>query len=283
MVYSRKPKKAGREKRTNAMKLKTILVLVLFGAVQALVAGAKPFVEAHAHNDYLHDRPLFDALQHGFCSVEVDIHLVNGQLLVGHDLKKTGPERTLETLYLKPLRNLVRKNGGHVFPDGPSFTLLIDLKTEWQYIYPVLRTTLTNYAEMLTSVQDFTIQTNAVQVIITGNRSPSMFAGERIRYAAVDGDFMDLDGNRPATLISWISIKWKDHFSWDGVGAMPGGELRKLESFVAKAHANHRRIRFWGTPDNPNFWRTMLSAKVDLINTDELADFETFMNTGTAE
>ena len=31
--------------------------------------------------------PLFDALEQGFCSVEADIHLVDGKLLVAHDLK----------------------------------------------------------------------------------------------------------------------------------------------------------------------------------------------------
>jgi len=32
-----------------------------------------PLIPAHAHNDYLHARPLLDALDHGFCSVEADI------------------------------------------------------------------------------------------------------------------------------------------------------------------------------------------------------------------
>ena len=43
-----------------------------------------PLPRAHAHNDYRHERPLFDALDHGFCSVEADIFLVEGQLLIGH-------------------------------------------------------------------------------------------------------------------------------------------------------------------------------------------------------
>ena len=34
---------------------------------------------AHAHNDYEHPRPLFDALDHGFKSVEADIWLVELQ------------------------------------------------------------------------------------------------------------------------------------------------------------------------------------------------------------
>src|SRR5690349_20625285 len=41
-----------------------------------------PLVQVHAHNDYEHPHPLFDALAQGFCSVEADIHLVNGHLLV---------------------------------------------------------------------------------------------------------------------------------------------------------------------------------------------------------
>jgi hypothetical protein len=48
-----------------------------------LVAAAPvPLTRAHAHNDYLHARPLFDALDHGFCSVEADVWLVDGKLLV---------------------------------------------------------------------------------------------------------------------------------------------------------------------------------------------------------
>ena len=53
-----------------------------------------PLTRAHAHNDYLHARPLLDALDHGFCSVEADIYLVDGQLLVAHDRNKVDPRRT---------------------------------------------------------------------------------------------------------------------------------------------------------------------------------------------
>src|SRR5512135_1483640 len=47
-------------------------------------AQPTPLVHAHAHNDYQHERPLLDALDRGFCSVEADVHLVNGELLVAH-------------------------------------------------------------------------------------------------------------------------------------------------------------------------------------------------------
>src|SRR5438552_1521932 len=75
-------------------------------------AEPKPLIHTHAHNDYLHKRPLLDALENGFCSVEADIHLVGGKLLVAHERQATSPERTLEALYLDPLRERVKRNGG---------------------------------------------------------------------------------------------------------------------------------------------------------------------------
>ena len=41
-----------------------------------------PVVPGHAHNDYLHDHPLVDALHYGFRSVEADIHLRDGGRLM---------------------------------------------------------------------------------------------------------------------------------------------------------------------------------------------------------
>jgi hypothetical protein len=97
-----------------------------------------PLVRAHAHNDYLHPRPLLDALECGFCSIEADVYLVDGQLLVAHDRIRTSPERTLTALYLEPLRQRARQNAGRVYPGGPSCLLFIDLKTEAETTYAVL-------------------------------------------------------------------------------------------------------------------------------------------------
>src|SRR5688572_24752148 len=81
-------------------------------------AEVRPLVRGHSHNDYFRKRPLLDALDHGICSVEADIYLVDGALLLGHDLKDVKPERTLQALYLDPLRERARANGGRVFPNG---------------------------------------------------------------------------------------------------------------------------------------------------------------------
>ena len=243
----------------------------------SLRAEAQPLTRVHAHNDYEHPHPLFDALATGFCSVEADIHLVDGKLLVAHDRNQVKPERTLQALYLDPLRERVKRNGGRVYTNGPEFTLLIDVKGKWQATYPVLRDVLQQYSDMLSSFHNDLKATNAILAIITGDRSREMFRAESVRYAALDGELEDLDSRLPATLVPWISSNWSTLFGWRGSGAIPESERLKLKDIVTKAHQQGRLVRFWGAPDQPVFWREMLAEGVDLINTDDLVGAQKFL------
>lgn len=99
----------------------------------------QPLQRAHAHNDYEHDRPLLDALSHGFTSVEADIYLVDGELLVGHDPADLVPGRTLQSLYLDPLARRVRANHGRVYQGSDlSLQLLVDIKNTGAATYTEL-------------------------------------------------------------------------------------------------------------------------------------------------
>lgn len=259
------------------LSLITTFLLCALCGVPSMAAEAVPLLSAHAHNDYLHARPLLDALDHGFRSVEADIFLVDGQLLVAHTRSAVKPGRTLQALYLNPLRERVRQNGGRVYRGGPECMLLIDLKSDWRTIYPALRAVLMNYAGMLTTFRDGATQTNAVRVIISGNRSREMFAGEAIRYAAFDGEPRDLDSVASPDFIPWISSSWGAVFKWRGDGPMPEAERTRLAEIVTKAHEQGRRVRFWGAPDRLAFWQMLRDAGVDLINTDDLSGLEKFL------
>ena len=61
-------------------------------------------------------------------------------------------------------------------------SLLIDLKTTWETTYPVLRQILREYSEMLTRFEGGKLKQGAVLVVISGNRSKQMFAGENVRW-----------------------------------------------------------------------------------------------------
>ncbi len=236
-----------------------------------------PLVHAHAHNDYNHERPLLDALDHGFCSVEADIYLVDGQLLVAHNREAVDPGRTLQALYLDPLLKRVRANGGRVYPDGPEFTLLIDIKDDAEAVYAVLRDVLSKYQEMLTSFTPTSTTKGAVTVILSGDRPTTVLAAEAQRYAAIDGRLSDLDAPINANLIPLISDNWRSHFDWFGSGPMPEAVHEKLYDITKKAHDAGCIVRFWGIPPRDDLWKALRKAGVDLINTDNLAQLQQFL------
>ncbi len=250
--------------------------VLALGATQR-EAAAVPLPRAHAHNDYRHPRPLADALEHGFCSVEADVFLVGGQLLVGHSRFELRPHRTLQALYLDPLRKRVKEHGGRVYPGGPPLTLLIDIKSDGPATYAALAKVLAGYREMLTTVQDGKLRSGAVTVIVSGDRPQEVIAKDEPRYAAIDGRLPDLDDRRPSHLVPLISDRWGSHFGWRGEGPMPEAERARLRAIVDKAHRLGRRVRFWATPDRPAVWKELHAAGVDLINTDDLAGLRRFL------
>src|SRR4051794_8690341 len=150
-----------------------------------------PLAHTHAHNDYLHTHPLFDALSHRFSSVEADIWLTpDGQLLVGHDKNTLKKGDTLEALYLDPLSALVNSNANHaVYADSSaSLQLLIDVKSAGTATYVALDQKLRDhYASILTHWTSGGSSPGAVTVVTSGNRDRALMLSQPDRYAAFDG------------------------------------------------------------------------------------------------
>ncbi len=240
-------------------------------------AQTAPRPTAHAHNDYLHKRPLLDALDQGFCSVEADVFLIDGKLLVAHTRLEVTKDRTLEQLYLEPLKARIKENGGRVYRDGPAFGLLIDLKSEAESTYQALHKVLASYADLFTAVDNGQVKPGPVQVVISGNRPQETIATQAVRYCGIDGRLSDLDSDKPAHLLPMISDNWTSHFKWRGSGEMPAEERQKLRDVVERAHAKGRVVRFWATPESSELWKELQAAKVDRINTDKLAELSKFL------
>jgi len=248
-----------------------VLMVLAVYSVAPLQGQVKPLVHAHAHNDYAHKRPLLDALDAGFCSVEADVYVVEGDLWVSHDREDLKTTRRLTNLYLDPLLERARAHQGRIYPDGPEFYLMIDFKSEAVETYQALRNILKDYREMLTEFGPNGVQRRAVTVVISGNRPIDLLASETSRLAFIDGRFVDMNGNTASSeLIPWISENWENHFDWNGRGTMPVEEATKLEGVIQKAHAQGRKIRFWNTPETGAYWRKAHSLGLDFINTDRL-------------
>lgn len=257
----------------------------------ATITEVKPLAQAHAHNDYEHARPLLDALDHGFMSVEADVHLVKGELLVAHDLHQVKPDRTLEALYLAPLRERIIQHKGRVYPqtvEGKKakgalteetlpFTLLIDFKSAAEPTYAALKPLLERYRPYLTRVRDGKLEPGPVQVIISGDRPIQQLAAEKARLAFYDGRPDDVEQGTSPMLAPLVSESWLSMFTWRGQGEIPAAEKERLEAFVAKAHAQGRRVRFWATGDLRAGWEVLYAAKVDLLNADDLGGLRDFL------
>ncbi|CAL9372761.1 phosphatidylinositol-specific phospholipase C/glycerophosphodiester phosphodiesterase family protein [Streptomyces sp. enrichment culture] len=280
---------------TTRRRALTTIGTALAGAValpgaDALAAGRKkhhptPLWRAHAHNDYEHPRPLFDALAHRFGSLEADIFLVGDQLLVAHDPEDLDPARTLESLYLDPLAARVRANHGSVYRGHRRpLQLLIDIKTEGASTYRELDRRLRRYKHLFTTYAHGRVFPGPVTAVISGDRAArTPMEAQTVRRAFYDGRLADLGGPAPASFIPLISDNWTRTFTWLGVGPFPPAERQRLHAITGAAHERGQRVRFWATPDQPGpareaLWSELLAADVDHLNTDDLAGLEAFLD-----
>ncbi|MFE7777089.1 phosphatidylinositol-specific phospholipase C/glycerophosphodiester phosphodiesterase family protein [Streptomyces sp. NPDC057445] len=281
--------------RTTRRAAVTTIAAVLAGAAVTPAAQAvaaerphrnRPLRRAHAHNDYLHTRPLHDALDHGFTSVEADVFLVDGELLVAHEPAELDPTRTLRSLYLDPLLARVRANHGSVYRGyRRPVQLLVDIKNDGVNTYFELHRQLHDYRRILTTYAHGSVRAGAVTPVISGDRAArGPMEAQRVRHAFYDGRLDDLAAPvpAPATFIPLISSNGTQSFSWQGSGPFPAAERERLRSIVSTAHRRGQRVRFWATPDAPGaardaVWSELLAAGVDHVNTDDLAGLERFL------
>lgn len=250
--------------------------------------SSTPLAHAHAHNDYMHERPLIDALEHGFCSIEVDVCYFFGKLFVGHSILDIFKRKNLEKLYLIPLRKIIQENQGHLFPNNQQLIMLIDIKSFFvKLVYQKLRKILAQYTDIITTYENEIENKKPILAIISGKTPICLLEKEEIRYAACDGRKEHLDADYPTSLMPLISEDWTESFDWNGEDEFSTNEREKLKYFCTKAHSRGRKVRFWDTPDEAGkrekVWRELLAASVDLVNTDYLGDLQEFLKNYQSE
>lgn len=223
----------------------------------------------HSHNDYNRSRPLLDALDAGMVSVEADVFLVGGRLLVAHDLKDVKPDRNLREMYLKPLAKRLKKTGRVHAGYRDPFWVLVDIKTNGLACYSQFKTEIAEFPELMG-------KRSPVRFVISGDRPVEAIIADEGRYAGLDGRLPDLDrmvNGKPIDtwIMPWVSDAWLSHFKWLGKGDFGAENTEKLEALAKRVHDQGRMLRFWGTPDLPAIWSVQRSAGVDLFNAHNLS------------
>lgn len=235
---------------------------------------APPHRTGHSHNDEMQSRPLDQALQDGFTSIEVDVHVIRGRLLVGHTARDAERKNlTLEDGYLAPLQKRVEQFGS-VYPKSTEVTLMLDFKGNAQNTYTTLKPLLQKYAGMLVQVQGGEQQAAPVKVVVTGNQPQLESLSERTVF--LDGSLkqaLDHPGSIDPQVTPTVQGNYHVWFRWNGDGTMPAGERQKLDRMTQSVHEQGLQMRLWDAPDKVRAWETFVAAGVDRINTDDLDGF----------
>jgi hypothetical protein len=250
-------------------------------------------IPCHSHNDYWRPVPLFSALRAGCISVEPDVWLHHGDLLVGHDTAALQPNRTFTSLYIQPLVDLLEKQNPStelynesrrgVFDTDPNqtLTLLIDVKTDGLTTWPVVVRQLEPLRQRgwLSYFREGNFIQAPVTVVGTGN-TPF----ELIRESSAPRDtFYDapLDMLAGSEFNSSNSYFASTSFM-DAIGTIIFGDLTskqqaKIQSHLEEAHQRGLKARYWELPFWPihtrnRIWDSLLKQGVDILNVDNLKD-----------
>lgn len=247
-------------------------ICLFFGA--GVFAQPYPYTahNVHSHNDYEQKTPFWMAYNEGFGSVEADIFLQDNELLVGHNLKELRPGRTLEALYLDPIRDCIAKNHGYVFRDSTQpLQLLIDVKRD------SIRT-LSKLVEILQKYPSL-IRNPTLKFVITGSRPEESLFITYPDYIQFDGELYRNYSKEALTKIVLFSDDFKHYSHWNGKGNIPQQEWATLQAAVEKSHKLNKPVRFWDAPDFINAWYQFMHLQVDYINTDRIAPLSAFLHT----
>lgn len=250
-----------------------LILLFLWCSVEVVHAQyPSPHQNAHAHNDYEHARPLWDALDNGFISVEADIYAMKQRLLVSHN-KPGRKARTLEELYLNPLDSLLTRNDGWVYPNSNQlFYLMIDFKTQPEKTLPLLKSMLEKYPQLVCSTSAC-----PVKIFISGNRPVEILLVEGYSGIALDGRPDDLGKGYSNELMPVVSERYSKLISRNDKNTPSVNDLDEIRELAQRVHAEGKKLRLWAIPDNENSWGALLEAGVDLINTNKLQQLHAYL------
>lgn len=251
-------------------KFKSLLfIFCVLGSV-AVYAQQKSSFALHSHNDYLQPVPFWDAFSAGCESIEVDVILQENELQVAHEKASIQAQRTLESLYLKPIQQAVELGLIQEF----RFHLLVDLKTEAYSTLEVLERKLAPYSKFLYGPHN----PSGLKLIISGNRPKTADYINYPEWIFFDFQSKDLNAALPWKKIGMVSLSFSKFSVWNGKGRLIEAERVQLLSFIDQVHSYDRPVRFWASPDGKTAWRTFYGLGVDYINTDQPSEAKNYLS-----
>lgn len=224
----------------------------------------------HSHNDYKQKYPFYTAYKYGAGSIEADIYERGSLLIVSHMPDEVDPLNTLERLYLRPLDSAIVANHGFPYADTPKpLQLMIDIKTDGVSTLNALVKHLKDFPNI--------INCEKLTIAISGNQPANKDFVKYPAFIHFDGklgtDYTEAELSKIVMLSSDFPhfVKLNPDFTYQ-----MNDEL--VKKAVAYAHAHHKTIRLWDTPDSESIWKLMERYHFDYLNTDHIELISQFLN-----
>ncbi len=215
---------------------------------------------AHSHNDYEQQQPLEKAYSLGFGSIEADVYVQNGELMVAHNRSEIKPERTFRSMYLLPVLIHLRKHQGYPYPGKHKVQLLVDLKDA--EAIDLLQALLKDHKRELAEVS----------FVLSGNTPKPEDFHKYDKILSFDGRRTTTYTDETRARVPLISADFREFSStnWDGKQALSSEVEQKIKAFVTEVHRNKQKARIWGTPNTALAYQTLQRLGLDYIGSDDL-------------
>ena len=162
--------------------MRKLLITFAVAALCLNLQAQRPIVY-HSHNDYNRVAPFWEAYSQHCGSIEADVFLQDGEILVAHNREDVTADRSLRTMYIEPIVRLFRENGGRMWKGSDDrLQLMIDLKTA---------ESLPGVVALVEEFPDVFSSENGVRVVISGDRPEPQDFDKWPKCIWFDGDFTD--------------------------------------------------------------------------------------------
>lgn len=240
----------------------------------------QPLENAFSHNDEQFNYPLLGALKLGFKYVEVDIHLIKGEIYASHRRPFfPNSNNTFTKSYLEPLFYFFQKNNSSIFQQkNETFNLILDIKTEAISTYKVLKKQFVQFHSMLSNWENQIETQRPIQIHMSGNRPINPVVIEEKRWVLLDGRIEDLKKNYSSELMPMISEKYSKIFGKSFFSKTPSeNTLEKFRQLTNLIHSQNKIFRLWGIPEDEHVWTLLLKNGLDIISTDKIHKLSDFL------
>ncbi|KAF9697384.1 hypothetical protein EKO04_004767 [Ascochyta lentis] len=246
----------------------------------------------HSHNDYWRHVPLYDALAAGCIGIEADVWLTeDNELLVSHSWRSITQYRTLQSLYLDPLTNILDKRNVTVasennkevgvFDANPtsSVVLLVDFKSDGHQTWPILLEQLQRIRDRdwLTYYDGSALHQGPLTIVGTGNTPFDLVQqNDTNRLVFFDAPLLSIsDEQYNSTNSYYASVEMSKAVGRLWLNHLAAKQVDELAEQMHAADVKGLKSRYWGELQWPislrdEVWFKLTELGVGILNADDL-------------